>query len=150
MSGRLVSIARKARKRAPMEELDAVGVSEERGVAGDYRGKPGRRQVTILFQDDWESAVAKLEPGAPWTTRRANLLIKGVPNPRSKGGVLAIGDARFLITGETEPCIRMDEQLPGLWDEMKPDWRGGLTARVLAGGDIAVGDKVEWVESPEA
>jgi hypothetical protein len=53
MTGRLLSIARKARKRAPMEELGRVSVSALAGLDGDYRGRLGRRQVTILFAEDW-------------------------------------------------------------------------------------------------
>lgn len=150
MTGHLVSIARRARKRAPMEELRSASISPQAGVAGDFRGKPGRRQVTILFRQDWQAAIANLDPQTPWTVRRANLLVTGLANPKAPGGVLAIGAARFLITGETDPCIRMDEQLAGLQEAMKPDWRGGLTARVLTGGEIEVGDKAEWLESPEA
>jgi MOSC domain-containing protein YiiM len=148
MAGRLVSIARRSAKRAPMEELRSAVVSTESGVAGDFRGKPGRRQVTILFQEDWESAVANLDAKAPWTIRRANLLVAGLDNPKTSGGVLAIGAARFLVTGETQPCIRMEEQLAGLQEQMKPDWRGGVAAQVLRGGNIQAGDEVEWLESP--
>jgi len=150
MTGHLISIARRSAKRAPMEELRSVSISAEAGVAGDYRGKPGRRQVTILFQQDWEAAVANLDPQTPWTVRRANLLVTGLPNPKGAGRVLAIGSARFVITGETDPCSRMDEQLAGLQEAMKPDWRGGLTARVLTGGEIKAGDKAEWIESSQA
>jgi MOSC domain-containing protein YiiM len=148
MTGHLVSIARRSAKRAPMEELRSVAISPEAGVAGDFRGKPGRRQVTILFEKDWKTAIANLDPQTPWTVRRANLLVTGLANPKAPGGVLAIGVARFLITGETDPCFRMDEQLDGLQATLKPDWRGGLTARVLTGGEIKVGDKAEWLEIP--
>ena len=132
-----------------MEVLRSAAISTETGVAGDFRGKPGRRQVTILFEHDWQAAIANLDPQTPWTVRRANLLVAGIDNPKAPGGILAIGAARFLITGETDPCIRMDEQLPGLQEQLTPDWRGGLTARVLTGGDIKAGDKAEWLESPE-
>jgi MOSC domain-containing protein YiiM len=150
MTGRLLSIARRAAKRAPMEELKQVAVSTTGGIEGDFRGKPGRRQVTILFADDWKAAVANLDPKAPWTIRRANLLVTGVTNPQAAGKVLAVGDVHLLITGETQPCFRMDEQLNGLHEALRPDWCGGLTARVIADGKIAVGDGVEWLEKSEA
>jgi MOSC domain-containing protein YiiM len=148
MTGRLLAIARKARKRALMEELDQTAISAQAGIAGDYRGRAGRRQITILFLEDWKAAVVGLDPGAPWTIRRANLLVEGVRNPQALGGILAIGPIMFLITGETQPCFRMDEQLPGLQEALEPDWRGGLTAQVMSDGEIAVGDVAEWVARP--
>jgi MOSC domain-containing protein YiiM len=100
----------------------------------------------VLFAEDWAAAVAGLDPAASWTVRRATLLVAGVRNPRRVGDVLAVGDVRLIVTGETQPCIRMDEQMPGLWDALRPDWRGGVTARVIAGGEISVGDLTRWVE----
>lgn len=144
MAGRLVSIARKARSRQPIEELKRVGVSVALGIEGDYRGRPGRRQITILFAEDWASAVADLDPSAPWTLRRANLLVEGVANPKSPGGILSVGSVLFLVTGETTPCNRMEQQLAGLFHALKPDWRGGVTAQVMSDGELATGDPVKW------
>jgi MOSC domain-containing protein YiiM len=36
----------------------------------------------------------------------------------------------------------MDELAPGLRAALTPDWRGGVTGRVIADGTIAVGDEV--------
>jgi hypothetical protein len=93
MTGHLLAIARKARKRAPMEELERTRISVQEGLQGDYRGKPGRRQITILFAEDWKAAVAGLDESAPWIVRRSNLLVAGVANPKIAGGVLAIGQS---------------------------------------------------------
>jgi MOSC domain-containing protein YiiM len=146
MTGRLEAIATKAAKRAPMVPVDRAIVSIATGVEGDFRGRQKARQVTVLFAEDWAAAVAGLDPSASWTVRRATLLVAGVCNPRRVGDVLAVGDVRLMVTGETQPCIRMDEQMPGLWDALRPDWRGGVTARVIAGGEISVGDLTRWVE----
>jgi MOSC domain-containing protein YiiM len=38
----------------------------------------------------------------------------------------------------------MEEAVSGLRAAMSPDWRGGAFAEVLEGGEIAVGDTIEW------
>jgi len=129
-----------------MAPADRAIVSVADGVSGDWRGTQKTRQVTVLFAEDWARAVVGLDPAAPWTVTRATLLVSGLVNPQRAGDVIAIGDVRLKVTGETQPCVRMDEQLAGLWDAMRPDWRGGVTARVVAGGEIAVGDVVRWAE----
>jgi MOSC domain-containing protein YiiM len=146
MTGRLEAIATKAAKRAPIVQADRANVSIATGVEGDFRGRQKARQVTVLFAEDWAAAVAGLDPAAPWTVRRATLLVAGVRNPQRVGDMLAVGDVRLVVTGETQPCVRMNEQMPGLWDALRPDWRGGVTARVIAGGDISVGDLARWAE----
>jgi MOSC domain-containing protein YiiM len=140
--GRLEGIARRDRKRAPMETLERAEVSTGTGVARDFRGKPGRRQVTVVSASAWRAACTELGREIPWTTRRANLLVDGVELPRSIGSVIRIGTVRLGVTGEVDPCSRMDEQCAGLTSALKPDWRGGVSCTVLEGGTVSLGDAV--------
>ncbi len=140
--GLLSGIARRDGKRAPMQTLDQAEISAETGVALDSRGKPGKRQVTVISADAWRDACSELGKELPWTTRRANLLVEGIDLPETTGAVLQIGGVRLLVTGEVDPCSRMDEQCPGLTAALQPGWRGGVSCTVLAGGAVAVGDRV--------
>lgn len=147
LMGILAGIARREKKRAPMETLDSAEVSRESGVANDSRGKPGNRQVTLLFTRDWQAACEELGNEVPWTTRRANLLIEDLDTPKTPGCLIAIGDVRLKSTMEIDPCSRMDEQVAGLKQVLQPDWRGGVGCEVIRGGSIAVGDEVRLLES---
>ncbi|WP_033068107.1 MOSC domain-containing protein [Thalassospira australica] len=139
----LIGIARKARSHAPMETLDQVDITTELGLDGDYRGKLRRRQITILAEEDWQAACQDIDrPDIPWTERRANLLVRGIALPRTKGTRLTIGTVVFEITGETDPCNRMDDVAPGLQNALSPDWRGGVTCRVITSGTVSLGDAV--------
>ena len=140
--GRLIGIAWKDKPRETMREAARAVITPEAGLAGDFRGAPGNRQVTILFAQDWAAACEALGDTRAWTIRRANLLIEGIANPRTAGGRLIIGAVDLAITGETKPCSNMDRQWPGLTAALAPDWRGGLTARVVRGGEVCVGDEV--------
>jgi MOSC domain-containing protein YiiM len=143
MAGRLVGIARRGRSRAPMEALPAVAISVAAGLEGDARGRPGRRQVTVLAREDWAAAMRDAAGSLPWTARRANLLIEGLALADCTGAELRIGKTvRLRISGETDPCARMDAALPGLRAALTPGWRGGVTCRVVADGEVAVGDPV--------
>ncbi|MEZ5276637.1 MAG: MOSC domain-containing protein [Opitutaceae bacterium] len=126
-----------------MAETESARVTLQEGVSSDFRGRPGRRQVTVLSQEAWQAACAELGTGLPWTTRRANLLVEGLSfGADSVGTILQIGDARLEITGETDPCERMTEAHAGLREALTPDWRGGVCCRVLEAGRISVGDPV--------
>jgi len=145
--GRLAGIARRDKKRAPMETLETAEISEDTGVANDFRGKPGPRQVTLLSAEVWESVCGRLGEELPWTTRRANLLVDGLELPRQAGGIIEIGSARLQVTMETDPCSRMEEQCAGLKAALEPDWNGGVLCRVLRGGSISIGDNVALIDS---
>lgn len=48
-AGRLIGIARRLRRRVPMEEAGLGIISVEAGLAGDYKGaKFPSRQITVL------------------------------------------------------------------------------------------------------
>ena len=120
----------------------AAGVVDEMTGGADFRGRPGRRQVTVLTVAGWADACAQLGTELAWTARRANILLGGVivDGDWVIGRHLRVGDALLLITGETEPCARMDQLRPGLRDALAAPWRGGLTCRVVASGTARVGD----------
>ena len=152
MSGRLIGIARHAEPKGAMETLDAAVISPGEGVRGDYRGalKPGRNrgEVAVMTQEAWSAATREVtRTDLGWWNRRANLLVEGVDLPREEGAMIRLGGGVVLeVTGETDPCFRMDEIVPGLQAALTPDWRGGVRTRVISGGPIAVGDEVECDE----
>lgn len=144
--GRIAGIARREKKRAEMELLSSTEISAAGGVARDFRGRPGKRQITLLSAIDWQHTCEELGADVHWTARRANLLIEDLALPKEAGRVLVIGDVRLETTVEVDPCARMDEACPGLRRALEPDWRGGVACRVIQGGRISIGDSVTVVE----
>ncbi|MGQ0672563.1 MAG: MOSC domain-containing protein [Hyphomicrobium sp.] len=137
-----------------METLTSGVISVEGGLEGDHKGpKFPLRRITVLAREDWETALAELTDLAgpvplPWTVRRANLLVEGLRLPRARGGRLRIGPVLLEVTYPTQPCGRMDEVHPGLLRALHPEWRGGVTCRVLEGGLVAIGDAAEVTHAP--
>ncbi|WP_417811550.1 MOSC domain-containing protein [Thalassospira alkalitolerans] len=143
MTATLIGIARKAHSRAPMEILDTVDVSLTHGIDGDCRGKLRKRQITIMTMEDWQAACAEIDRAdLPWTTRRANILVQGIEIPQMPGTQIRIGNLIVEITGETDPCRRMEEAAAGLEKALRPDWRGGATCRTIQPGTIRINDPV--------
>lgn len=122
-------------------QLDAEGI-----VGNADRG--GQRQVTIIEREVWDRHMAALGGTLDPAARRANLMISGCPLAGARGRVLRIGECRIRIRGETKPCERMDEALPGLRALMFPDWGGGAFGFVIDGGTIRAGDAVVWDDTP--
>ena len=142
MSGTLLGIATRTKTREPMQRPARAAVSVEGGVEGDLRGKPGERQVVVLGREGFEAACRELGATLDWTLRRANLYVEGVALRGAVGARLHVGGALLEITGECEPCHVMDKQHPGLREALGPEWRAGVTCRVVRGGEITLGDAV--------
>ncbi|MGY8927291.1 MAG: MOSC domain-containing protein [Flavobacteriales bacterium] len=144
--GKLIGIATRTEKRAQMDVHSSAAVSFNQGVGSDFRGRnKGKRQVTVMSIESWEKVCEEIGKNIEWTTRRANLLVEGVELEKTEGGIISIGEAKLEITGELDPCNRMDEQFPGLTKVLTPFWRGGVTCRVISEGDINVGDEVKLI-----
>jgi MOSC domain-containing protein YiiM len=153
--GVLLAIWVKRAHRGPMDSVESGRLVAARGLAGSAdQGR--RRQVTLLDEAAWRLVVDRAGGSAPPVARRANLLLRGIHFDRgSRGRVLRVGACRLLIRGETRPCERMDEAVPGLQAAMRDEpWSGGAFAEVLNDGEIRVGDPVRWddaeTENPHA
>jgi MOSC domain-containing protein YiiM len=143
----LVNIATRKKSRAPMQTKSEAMVTRVAGVECDSRGKPNNRQVTVLSLTQWQAACSELNADLVWTIRRANLLIDGTEFDQSfVGKQIKIGDLRMIITGETDPCSKMDMQHQGLTKALEPNWRGGVCCKVISDGRVRVGDFVEIID----
>ena len=143
MNGRLDAIWLKRAHRGPMDEVHEANAIAGRGLDGSV-DRSRRRQVTIIEREVWERLMQELGADISPSRRRANLMVSGVPLANTRGKVLRVGGVRLEIGGETTPCERMDEALPGLREAMSPNWGGGVFAQVLDDGIMTVGDEVRW------
>lgn len=131
-------------RRAPMVPVGEVLCSPTEGLVGDrYAGRSGRRQVTLVQAEHLVAIGRFLDRPTPVTALdlRRNLVVAGINLLALKDKVIAIGEAQLQVTGLCHPCSRMEETLGrGGYNAVRG--HGGITARVLVGGRIAVGDAV--------
>lgn len=143
-AGRLERIWIKLAHRGPMRAVECARLAAGKGLEGSA-DQGGKRQVTLLERERWQRATARLGAELDPSARRANLLVSGFDLARSTGRVLAIGDLRLRIAGETDPCRVMDAAYRGLRRALEPDWAGGAFAEVLDDGEVRVGDALRWI-----
>ncbi|MFT5779388.1 MAG: MOSC domain-containing protein YiiM [Crocinitomicaceae bacterium] len=147
--GKVIGIAAHNEYKGPMVVYASAKVSFDQGIADDIRGaKQNNRQVTILRKEDWSTVCAEIGSKLHWTTRRANILVEGIDLENSTGKLLKIGRFHLEITGELWPCERMDAEMLGLTQALTPNWRGGVTCRLLSEGVVNEGDEVSFFERP--
>lgn len=129
---------------APVRVVNDVDASPEQAIVGDrYRSARGKRQITLI-QFEHLAAIGSMlgrEPIAPEILRR-NLVVKGINLLALKGKRFRVGSTLLEYTGPCEPCSKMELALgSGGYNAMRG--HGGINARIIAAGRIAVGDAVE-------
>lgn len=121
-----------------------ANVIEGRGLDGDRKAQRtgGERQVTLL-QDEHLAVVASLlgREAVEAEAMRRNLVVSGINLLGLRARRFAIGTVLFEGTGYCAPCRRLEETL-GNGGFNASRGHGGITARALSGGWIAIGDGV--------
>lgn len=106
------------------------------GLEGCAHANPPRREV--LFASKAHLDAVGVEPGRV----RENITVEGADvQTWPVGQRVRAGGAVFEITLVCDPCQRMDEIRPGLREKLAG--RRGMLARVVDGGEVALGDAVE-------
>ncbi|GJM17313.1 MAG: molybdenum cofactor sulfurase [Thermodesulfobacteriota bacterium] len=117
---------------------------ENKGIEGDHiaNGSSKKRQVTLIQEEHLPvvSELVKKNTVNPEFLRR-NLVVGGINLLALKSEEFSIGECILKGTGLCHPCSRMEEALgKGGYNAMRG--HGGITAIVIRGGTITLGDSV--------
>ena len=129
--------------RMPMKPVDRVTAETDKGLVGDrYHGSP-LRQATVQASGELAAAAARTgRPIEPGRTRR-NITISADSVPRVPGHRWSIGEVVLEVARDAAPCTLMEELFgPGAQESLRG--RAGVGCRVIAGGEISVGDAVDF------
>ena len=125
-----------ARKSGRMDGHERRQAVVGQGLQGCAHANPPKREVLFASLEHLESVG--VEPGAI----RENLTVDGADvQTWPVGQQVRVGEALFETTMVCDPCHRMDELRDGLRAEL--DGKRGMLARVVEGGEVAVGDEIE-------
>jgi MOSC domain-containing protein YiiM len=122
-----------------MEELSEARVIADFGVESCAHGRTGsKRQVLLVDQESLDAM--ELQPGII----RENITTEGLAvNALMLGQRLRIGRALLEVTSVCTPCDQLEKIRPGLRREIRG--RRGMLCRVLEGGVVRAGDRIEKV-----
>jgi MOSC domain-containing protein YiiM len=146
--GQLAWIGLRPARMAPVVSKTSAILIAGRGIEGDHydTSRKGPRQVTLIAIEDLAATAGFLGIAelAPELLRR-NLVVRGINPWALKDRRFRVGAALLEGSGECAPCGRMEENLgPGGYNAVRG--HGGITARVVEGGEVRIGDLVERVD----
>ena len=143
-TGRLEWIGIASKRCGEIEVLQEAVIKPGTGIEGEHHATSGRskRQVTLI-QHEHLPVVASLlhRDSVPPDRLRRNLVVSGISLLALKDREFRIGEVLLKGSGTCDPCSRMEYNLgPGGFNAMRG--HGGITAIVLEGGTIRIGDAV--------
>lgn len=144
--GKVEWIGVRPARREPVVVVDSVEAREGHGLTGDrFRGGASSKRQVTLIQAEHLPVIAQLfgRDRIDASLLRRNILVSGINLLSLNGAQFSIGDVLMEGTGPCHPCSRMEETFgPGGYSAVRG--HGGITARVLTGGVIRVGDRVSF------
>lgn len=156
-NGHVVSIYVSPVAGLPMRPRDEVQAVPRRGLEGDRyfdgtgefssRTTPGREvtEVTLIEAEVIEHLQRDLGIEVQAGDSRRNIVTRGVSLNSLVGSEFQVGHVRLAGAGLCEPCVSLVKLTENKHLLRGLAHRGGLRARILTRGTIAVGDSVVQV-----
>ena len=139
--GKVIWIGIREKRKLPLQTVERVHAVAGKGLEGDhYHAENGNRQVTLIQKEHLEAVGSFLGRTEidPSLVRR-NIVVSGINLYALKNKDFRLGEAVLRYTGECHPCSRMEENLgEGGYNAMRG--HGGITARIIEGGELRIND----------
>jgi MOSC domain-containing protein YiiM len=128
---------------APMTVLTEIECISDRGIVGDRYQKPGGHRQVTLIQEEHLPAIASIMrlPSVDPASLRRNLVVRQINLLALQDQVFEVGEVTLEGTGLCEPCEQMNHAL-GDGGRSAMTGHGGITARIIQGGKVRVGDSI--------
>lgn len=135
-AGRVIGLASRPARGAPLAATDSLHVLAGAGIDGDIHADPSSpRQLLLASRSAYEDF------SLPALALRENLLLEIDTACLTSGMVLQVGaEVRLRMMFQCEACGQLDTVQPRLAARIGK--RRGMLARVLTGGVIRAGDAV--------
>ena len=141
--GKVTWIGLRPERRAPMEVVEHVETCPQKGLIGDrYSSRAGKRHVTLVQQEHLAviASLLGIHECKPESLRR-NIVVKEMNLLALKDKHFKIGQTILEFTGLCHPCSFMEEIFgTGGYNAIRG--HGGITAKVIQGGNIQMSDPV--------
>ena len=143
--GKVGWIGIRTKHMAEVHSVSEVIANPDTGLEGDHfkKSSTGKRQVTLIQQEhlDVVARILGKTDIVPELLRR-NIVVSGINLLALKHQQFQVGAVLLETTGICAPCSRMEENLgAGGYNSMRG--HGGITAKIIQGGQIKIGDIVK-------
>lgn len=146
--GKVCWIGIRPERKKPVQAVKSAKAITQKGLAGDhFSGSAGSKRQVTLIQQEHILAIAsfmQVKTISPEMLRR-NIVVEGINLLALKDKKFWVGEALLEYTGECHPCSRMEETLgAGGYNAVRG--HGGITSRILNGGEIRIGDTIKTIQ----
>jgi MOSC domain-containing protein YiiM len=130
------------------EPVERARLVEFQGIEGDRKGGTGDRQLNVMLAESVAELQAEGFKAGPGELGE-QIVISGIPaGALVPGARLRLGEAVIEVGIPRTGCARFE----AIQGKLKATAKGrlGVMARVVTGGEVAVGDPVEVLPAPAA
>lgn len=153
MAGEVIAIHVATSAGEPMQPRQNAKAYAGSGLEGDrYRNgvgfysqvptDPGARELTLIAAEALDEVTAETGIEIPLHEHRRNITTRGIDVDALLGHRFCIGDVVCEGVRACPPCNHLDE-LTGKPLLRPLAHRGGLRARIVSGGELRVGDRID-------